>query len=300
MDLELRQLFRLARRRWWLLILAPLVTGAAAFAFSSRQQPLYQATATLMVDPAQGVAPPDYNAILGSQILAETYQQLITTDPVLAPVMAELGLPYGVDELRDRVSASQVRNTLLLQVSVSDPDPVRAASIADAIARQFVDFVAAAADQRAGAMRAELDEQVADTRRQVEEIERQIERLEQGGQAGADLGAQDELESLRATRDRLVEIYSGLVETAQAMDLNTAAARAQITIPTPAGIPSAPYTPRVALTTLIGVIAGLLVGVGAVGLLQYLSKADEAGPDRIVPAGTASSASGTSAASPGT
>jgi uncharacterized protein involved in exopolysaccharide biosynthesis len=266
--LDLQQLFRIARRRWWLLLLAPLVTGGLAFAVSSRQPRLYAATTTLMVNPPQSMILPDYNAILGSQSLAETYRPLVSTRPVLAPVVTELALPFDVDELKERVAVSRVRDTQLLQVNVSDSDPLRAAAIADAVARHFAAFVAAQVDQVIDTTRTVLDEQLTDTRRQIDEIEQQIERLDQSGQAGADPATQGQVESLRATLNRLQDAYFELLLTAQTMGVNAAAAQGRITVWVPAEVPASPYAPQVAFTTLLGVMTGLLAGGGVVGLHQ--------------------------------
>ena len=70
--------------------------------------------------------------------LGETYRQLITYDPVLQRVVDALQLPYGPSELRANVTASVIRDTQLIKIAVSDPDPDRAALIANAIATQFM------------------------------------------------------------------------------------------------------------------------------------------------------------------
>lgn len=277
MVLDPRQLVRMARRWWWLWLLAPLVAGGLAFAVSSRQPRLYAATTTLMVNPPQGTTFPDYNAILSSQSLAATYQQLVTTRPVLAPVIAELSLPVDVDELKERVAASRVRDTQLLQVSASDADPARAAAIADAVARHFATFVAAQIDQQLATTRSVLDAQLADTRRQIDEVEQEIARLEQRDSAGADPATPAPGASLQATLDRLQNAYFALVVNAQSMGLDAAAAQGRVTVWVPAEVPTAPYAPNVALTTLLGVIAGLLVAGGVVLLHQlWLARAGPA------------------------
>ena len=85
MNLELRDLLRVARRWWFVLLLLPLIAGGTAYVALSRQQPLYSATATLQVNPPQNSSQTsDYNAFRGTLALAETYKLLITTRPVLS------------------------------------------------------------------------------------------------------------------------------------------------------------------------------------------------------------------------
>jgi len=41
----------MARRWWWLLVLAPLVAGTVAFIQVSRQQEMYRASSTVEINP---------------------------------------------------------------------------------------------------------------------------------------------------------------------------------------------------------------------------------------------------------
>jgi polysaccharide biosynthesis transport protein len=141
MHFDLTELVRMARRWWWLLLLAPLLGGAILYYVGKSQQPMYQATATLWVELAPGPAGPDPGLIEGSINLAETYRHLMTAAPILSPIIADLGLPYGLDELRGRLSVSVVRGTPLIEVTASDAQPARAAAIADAVVRRFGDSV---------------------------------------------------------------------------------------------------------------------------------------------------------------
>jgi capsular polysaccharide biosynthesis protein len=141
MGFDLGALFRMARRWWWLLLLAPLVGGGGMYLFAKSQQPMYRATAVLWIQMTPGLGSPDPSLIQGSIDLAEMYRYLVTVAPVLTPVIDDLDLPYGVDALRDRLSVSVVRSTPLLEISASDPQPERAAAIANAVSRHFGDSI---------------------------------------------------------------------------------------------------------------------------------------------------------------
>jgi uncharacterized protein involved in exopolysaccharide biosynthesis len=137
MGFSLHELVRISRRWWWLVILAPLIGAGGMYKVASAQQPIYSATAVLRVELATGSSALDPSMIEGSIDLAETYRHLVAVEPILSPVIDDLDLPFGPDELRDRLSVSVVRNTQLINVTASDPDPKLAAEIADAIARLF-------------------------------------------------------------------------------------------------------------------------------------------------------------------
>jgi succinoglycan biosynthesis transport protein ExoP len=275
-DLNLQQIFRIARHWWWLLILAPAIAGATAYWSSARQTPLYSARATIQVNPPQTAADAINQSVLqGSQSLAETYRQLITTRKVLEPLVAQLNLPYPVEDLQHKVSASTVGTTRLIHIAVSDPDPAAAASLANAVANRFVQYTTDLAAQLSGPYRAALDQQLGTTQQQITNLQQQIQQL----QASTDPTAQQQIANLQITLNQLQQQYSNLVVSASQMDLAAATAQTQVTIADDAVPPAAPYAPRTRLYTLLGAFAGLCLAVGGVALLEYLDNTVKAGQD---------------------
>jgi len=177
LDLDLRQLSRLVRRWWWLLLLAPLLAAGAAYATSSRQAPLYSATATLLINPSQTQGQQELTGLQAGERLGATYQRLVATDPILQAVIDRLSLTMTVDELQKRITASAVTGTQLLRISVSDTDPARAAEIANAVAEEFPALIARQNAELSGTAREALDRQIADTERRITEVEAQIQEI---------------------------------------------------------------------------------------------------------------------------
>ncbi len=64
MDVDLRQLLRSALRWWWLILAIPVAAGVLAFAYTSRQTPLYLAEASLQVTTS-GSSGESLNVLLG-------------------------------------------------------------------------------------------------------------------------------------------------------------------------------------------------------------------------------------------
>ncbi|MGH2559455.1 MAG: polysaccharide biosynthesis tyrosine autokinase, partial [Thermomicrobiales bacterium] len=277
MEIELRQLFRYARRWWWVLLLLPVAAGATSYAISSRQQPLYSATATLMINPAPGSTTGDINTVNAAQRLATTYQQLVVTQPVLQPVIETLQLPYRVDELQDKVSASAPRDTQLLKVSVSDTDPETAAIIANTVAAEFAKFISTQAIGSASSSRAALQQMIDDNDQQREETRQQIAALE----AKSDPTAQEraDLESAQSRAGQLDETRADLLLRVAEMDLSAAAVQEQVSETVPATAPDSPYAPRILFNSLLAAFVGLLLAVGAVALIEYLDNTVKAGLD---------------------
>ncbi len=71
-----------------------------------------------------------------------TYVSVIPSSIVLDPVIEQLDLAESAEELARRVSASAALNTVIIDVTVTDPSPGQAARIANAIGESFTAVVA--------------------------------------------------------------------------------------------------------------------------------------------------------------
>ena len=71
-----------------------------------------------------------------------TYVSVIPSAIVLDPVIEQLDLAESAEELARRVSASAALNTVIIDVTVTDPSPGQAARIANAIGESFTAVVA--------------------------------------------------------------------------------------------------------------------------------------------------------------
>lgn len=266
MDLTLHNLAAMARRWWWLLVLAPLVAGTVAFAQVSRQQELYSASSTVEINPpSMGT---DQFTYYDSSIVA-TYQALITTSAVLDPVIESLGLPMTEDQLRAKITTSPVANTRLMRISVSDPNPETAAVLADAIAEQFQSFAKARTQELTGPYREALNVQISETQADIRTTQQMIDDLVKTKDVTSpEVAAQ--IETLRTQLADYQSTYRELLISANRMDLQEAGAQTGVVVVQEASPPSAPYAPNVRLYTLLALMAGLCIGIGAVFLLEYL------------------------------
>lgn len=266
MDLTLNNLAAMARRWWWLLLLAPLVAGTVAFLQVSRQQELYSAASTVEINPpSMGM---DQFTYFDSSIVA-TYRELITTDGVLVPVIEKLQLPLTKDQLRAKITTEPITSTRLMRIAVSDPDPGTAAVLANEVAAQFQDFAQARSKELAGPYREALDQQIAVNQAKIDTTQQMIDNLVQNEDiTSPDVAAQ--IDTLRNNLTDLQSTYRQLLVTANQMDLQEAGAQTGVVVVQQAEAPGAPYAPNKRLYTLLALMAGLCIGVGAVFLLEYL------------------------------
>jgi len=138
MELDLKQLLLLLRRNIWLILLVTCIGLIAAFTISKFLiTPLYSTSTTMYVNTYtqnQDISSTDMNDINVAKSLSETYMVLVKSDAVLDKVVLELGDGYTTKNLIDMVTCSSVNNTEIFSIKVTDPDPQKAALIANTIA----------------------------------------------------------------------------------------------------------------------------------------------------------------------
>ncbi|MGV8896370.1 MAG: polysaccharide biosynthesis tyrosine autokinase [Rhodoglobus sp.] len=140
--MELRDYIRILRKSWVLIVLLTLVTVSAAAAYSIAQTPQFSASTRVFVSSQS--ADSTSELVQGStftQARVKTYSSLVTTPIVLLPVIASLGLDVTAEELAERVTASAQLDTTLIEISVTDVDPVVAADIANATSQSLTAVV---------------------------------------------------------------------------------------------------------------------------------------------------------------
>ena len=137
--MELRDYWRLVVRNFPLLIASTLVGIVLAAAVTFTATPQYKATAQIFIStPASSL---DITALATgssfSQQRVKSYSQIINGPTTLQPVIDQLKLNTTPQELATRVSASAPLDTVLIDVTVTDPSATQAALIANAVAKQF-------------------------------------------------------------------------------------------------------------------------------------------------------------------
>ncbi len=105
-------------------------TVSTGLALAERQ---YTATARIAATPPsdQSTSPASYTDLLG------TVADIAESTPLLEEVSRELQGARSVARLREEVSGAVVDGTVIIQVSVSDPDPEMAAAIANAVVAEL-------------------------------------------------------------------------------------------------------------------------------------------------------------------
>ena len=113
-----------------------------AVAYSLLTTPLYQASTRLFVSTSSGSSPSDvYQGNRFSQERVVSYSELLMGQTLAQNTIDKLGLNMTAEELQANITASSKRETVLINVEVLDPSPVRARDIANTLSDEFVAMV---------------------------------------------------------------------------------------------------------------------------------------------------------------
>ncbi|KQX74266.1 polysaccharide biosynthesis tyrosine autokinase [Aeromicrobium sp. Root472D3] len=141
--MDLRDYLRLGRSQWNVILVCGLLLVAISALLTWRTTPQYASSARLFVS-TQG-STDDTQANQGGQFSLQrvkSYADLLNGQAIARRVVDELDLDQSPKALASQISASSKLDTVILTVTVTDPDPKRARVLADAVANVFVSYVA--------------------------------------------------------------------------------------------------------------------------------------------------------------
>jgi receptor protein-tyrosine kinase len=142
--LNVRDFLRLIRAHWLIISLTTAVAVAVAVAVTLLTTPLYEASTRLFVSTSTtsgGGANEIYSGTLSSQQRVLSYTKLLTGETLAQRTVDKLHLDMSAEALRKEVKATAAPDTVLIDVSVLDPSPLRAHDIANALSDEFVAMV---------------------------------------------------------------------------------------------------------------------------------------------------------------
>lgn len=164
--MELKLIGQMLRRWSWLLVIGLLVGGGIGYAISLYQTPVYEASTKILVMEPLGNNVSNVTD-LNDKELAETYMELLVTQPILESASQKVGETIRSSQIR----AVRVRDTGLLEVTVRDTDPQQAALIANVLVEVLIEYNEALQMSRFSSSEQSLE-------LQVNEIEGELGKLE--------------------------------------------------------------------------------------------------------------------------
>lgn len=140
--MELRDYLRVLRTRWLLIALFALAFVAIASALTLHATPQYASKARLFISTSGSDETSPLSGGEFSLQRVKSYADLLTGREISRRVVDELGLHESPGALASQISATSSPETVILNITVTDPDPKRARVLADAVSRAFVSYVA--------------------------------------------------------------------------------------------------------------------------------------------------------------
>lgn len=136
--MELREYLRVLRKRWRLIYVCAVVAVLVAAGWCIHATPQYQSNTQFFVstNAANSDTSNAYDGSLFSEERVSSYADIMNGPLLAQAVSSQLGGPSAA-VIQHEVSASAVPNTVLLNVTVTDPSPSRAQRIAAAIGTAF-------------------------------------------------------------------------------------------------------------------------------------------------------------------
>lgn len=235
----------------WLVILAIIIAGVAAYFISKMIPPVYQAKTTVLVDMAPSNKSIDYSSLQLSSQLTQTYSQMMTKSPVLDEVAKQLSL-VKVDS--KSIIAKPVANTQLITILTESTDPRQAADIANTLVTVFADQVQSLQTTRFSDSEKSLQAQMTDVETKIKEANDQL-------LLATNPTDKDRLETMIANYS---QTYAGLLQSFEQVRLAEAQTRSSIVQIEPAVLPLEPVRPRIFLNVAIAALVAAVVAGGLV------------------------------------
>jgi succinoglycan biosynthesis transport protein ExoP len=260
-SMELSAYLTPLRRWWWLLVASTLVAAVSSFIATRDQPPVYQARTTLMIGRVIEDPNPNQGEINLAQALAQTYADVANREPVRNATMQALELGFLPQYL-----ARAVPQTQIIEIAVTDVNPLRAQVVANELAHQLIlRSPSGSQDQERQQF---IDDQLNILQSQIEETQGEIAKLqEQLGTLNSARQLQDTQTQINALQTKLSTLqgnYAALLANTQQGATNT------LTVVEPADLPTRPIGPNNRMSILLSAAIGLSLAAGAAYLLEYL------------------------------
>ncbi|MBM4445713.1 MAG: polysaccharide biosynthesis tyrosine autokinase [Chloroflexi bacterium] len=268
--MELRQYWAVIRKWLWLIAIGVIIAGVASYVISQSMDPVYRATATIVVQDTSSPIP----SYAYRQPAVAAHAELITKESVMEEVIAEVDLPYSPTELRDKISVGTSANSPLVKVSAHDSDPATAQQIANTTVTVYIQQNLESLQAAAQAFLGQIQTEINQTSARIDELKVKEASVGLTPEEAEELNSlQDDLDSLKTQRT----LWN--TELAQAM------AAGGVSVGASAPLPTSPVSPRTLQNVIIACFLGLAVTTGGVFLKEYLDRSVKSPEDVSVSTG---------------
>ena len=141
--MELRDVLAALKASYWLPGAGLILGLLGALGVSALQNPMYTAQTQLFVSTNDSTSTSAaYQGSQFSQQRVASYARLLTGEELAGRVIDRLGLDMAPSQLVNGLTATAVPDTVLIDVSVTNPSPEQAQLLAGAVGQEFIRWVA--------------------------------------------------------------------------------------------------------------------------------------------------------------
>ncbi len=127
---------RVLRKRWWIIPVAVLATMLSALLFSRLQQPVYQSTVEVVIQPAR----PDLGLTQSAKTLLRSYMTVADSNQWAQDVITRLRLDMVPEQLRANARFAAEDDRMVIRIEIEDTDGEQANRIAREWAALLVEW----------------------------------------------------------------------------------------------------------------------------------------------------------------
>jgi len=261
--MEIRQYIEPLFKWWKLIIVACILAAISSYLVVRQQPPIYQTQSALVIGRAVYEPNPSGGELGLAQQLATYYANIAMRDVVRTGTMNALNLTW-----LPQYTVSAVPNSQIIEIVVTDTDPLRAQAVANELANQLI---------KQSPSNPDLQEQKHQEfiRQQINLLETQIQdTLDEIASKEAELGSlnsarqisqtQAEIAGLQQKLTTLQTNYAALLGSSSGQGMNS------LSLLETAALPQKPIGPNRMMIILMSVAIAFLISAGAAYLIEYL------------------------------
>lgn len=249
MEIEISQIIRTIRRRWWMALVATVLFGTLAVGFAARLSEDYTAETLLLV-----VTRDD---LIGN---TATVIELAGSERVIAPVLEQHGMDIDVESfVSENLQVSNTAGTSIVRIEVTYPNPEVAAEVANGIADGVTTHTM---DIGLGVLQRDLDTLIYERdqiSQQMATVNAQIDSLNSDS-SNPDSEDRARLAQLQDQRMRLQQRFADLESKIRTAQSNIAAYSNPVIISNEAVPPAKTEGISPVLMGMVGAMLGALIG----------------------------------------
>ncbi len=266
-SVDVRYYLGVLRSRKWSVVSITVALVVIVVGLSLLQTPIYTATAKVLVQPLP--SGPSSTTLIPVDVGTES--QIVASQPVAKKVRSSTASGMSLKELLsglDVQGATPATGTVtsgaqLLQVDYSSPSPSRAANMADAFAKAYIDY---RTQQTLGATqqaKRSVQQQLSSASGQLDQLDKRLDAARAAGDSGL-------VSTLESQRNILIARMGVLQQRLDDLQPTPAQRTGGAQLIQPAQVPTSPSSPDYVRNALLALVVGLVLGIGFAFLRQRL------------------------------